>query len=709
MALDPRYITAIDLSPYLVDKDSGAPLANGVVSFWQDAARTVPKLVYELSGAPPNYTYTALPNPIILSNTGTFQDSSGNNIAVYYFPYDSTAVDANVQLYYITVTNSMGTEQFTREAWPNIVTNESQTLTQADISNALTNPQFATVLFNPSNSLTITTTGSGTLSTTIAPGWTLNLTTLGIGSVTVTRNSIAGSTAYPYNPPYTLTVAPGANITALTLSQRLYHNPSIWSPQPGGTNGYIASSILLAPLSSAIIQYAPSTGAVQELLNSTNTLGTYQEFTNTIQLTTASNTDSSNVGYVDIIVSLPIGATTTFSNVQIVGLETNEPNVVYDQTPVNRQMDYMFHYYNPLLQYKPIPSYLVGWDFPLNPAQFLGPSIPNQSIGSNKSFYIWDQTILFQSANSGIYTTSGGNGELVLTATVSSVQPAIIQYLSGPIVKEMLNSRMSCAIESKTSRTLGVNATISLWYCTDVSLPNVATGTNNSIVATLDANGHPSTLNGTWIEVPRSSLGNAQFTVNTNATTNFNFNGFNGWDMQGISATQTANFFAIVVGFGAITAADTISINSVSVVPGDIPTRPAPQSANAVISDCKVYYEKSFNMSVVPAQAVGLGNGETYFCQPYRLRSSGPVPPYFAYYVTFQSLKRVVTSTITLYNPVNANAQMYCVTGAVDATGTVYGGIGQFGFYVQDDNQTSIAYGDTMAINWTADARLGIV
>ena len=114
-------------------------------------------------------------------------------------------------------------------------------------------------------------------------------------------------------------------------------------------------------------------------------------------------------------------------------------------------------------------------------------------------------------------------------------------------------------------------------------------------------------------------------------------------------------------------------------------------------------------MSVVPAQAVGLGNGETYFCQPYRLRTSGPVPPYFAYYVTFQSLKRVVTSTITLYNPVNANAQMYCVTGAVDATGTVYGGIGQFGFYVQDDNQTSIAYGDTMAINWTADARLGIV
>ena len=447
------------------------------------------------------------------------------------------------------------------------------------------------------------------------------------------------------------------------------------------------------------MQYAPSTGAVQELLNSTNTLGTYQEFTNTIQLATASNTDSSNVGYVDIIVSLPIGATTTFSNVQIVGLETNEPNVVYDQTPVNRQMDYMFHYYNPLLQYKPIPSYLTGWDFPLNPAQFLGSSVAAQAVGANKSFYAWDQTIVFQSVNSGVSVSRGGNGEFVLTAATTGVQPAIIQYLSGPIVKEMLNSRMSCAIESKTSRTLGVNATISLWYCTDVSLPNVATGTNNSIVATLDANGHPSTLNGTWIEVPRSSLGNAQFTVNTNATTNFNFNGFNGWDMQGISATQTANFFAIVVGFGAITAADTISINSVSAVPGDIPTRPAPQSSLQVLADCQYYYQKSFNQGIVPATAVGLGNGENYLYDGNATIQG---------YIYFKNIIRN-NPTITFLNPVNNNNQAYNINTSMDvaSTTTYTNATGQNGF--------GIVWGagaypwQAVAVNWTADARLGIV
>ena len=39
------------------------------------------------------------------------------------------------------------------------------------------------------------------------------------------------------------------------------------------------------------------------------------------------------------------------------------------QNSVNRQNDYLFHYYNPLLQYKPIESFLIGWDFPVNPAQ----------------------------------------------------------------------------------------------------------------------------------------------------------------------------------------------------------------------------------------------------------------------------------------------------------------------------------------------------
>lgn len=704
MTIDVRYITATDLSPYLVDKTSGMPLANGVVSFWQDDSRTTPKLVYQLTGAPPNYTYTPLPNPIILSNTGTLQDSSGNNIAVYYFPYDSTAPDAAVQLYYITVTDSLGATQFTREAWPNIATNESVTLTQANISNQLTNPQFAQVLFDASNALHITVAGAGTKNVNIAPGWILNIISTGASSITVTRNSIAGSAAYPSNPPYTLTVTPGANITSLIFSQRLYNNPNIWSPQNGGLNGYIASSILLAPLSSIEMRYAPSVGIAQGLLTATNNLGVYSEYRNTIQLATASNTDNSDVGYVDIMLVLANGAATTFSNVQIVGLETNEQNVTYDQTPVNRQIDYMFHYYNPLLQYKPISSYLIGWDFPLNPAQFLGSTVAAQAVGANKSFYAWDQTIVFQTITSGVSISRGGNGEFVLTAAVANVQAAIIQYLDGATVREMLNSKMSSAIESKTSNNTGIQATISLWYCTDASLPSVVASTNNSIVATIDANGKPATFNGTWVEVPMGTLGKAQFTVKTNGTTNFNLNGFNGWDMQGAAATQSANFFAIVVGFGTMNINDTISINSVSVVPGDIPTRPAPQSLGAVINECQYYYEKSFNINVVPATAVGLNNGETY--------SQAAYTSAFLFYIMFKSIKRSNNPFLILYNPVNNNNQVYDVTTSSDYTSSApTDKSGQWGFYILAvaTPPAPHAWGDLITVNWTADARLGIV
>lgn len=707
MALDPRYTTATDLSQYLVDKTSGEPLAGGIVSFWQDNSRTTPKLVYELTGAPPNYTYTALPNPLILSNNGSFQDNSGNNIAIYYFPYDSQLPDANVQLYYISVTDADGSEQFTREAWPNISTNESESLTQTNLTNGLINPQFSNISFTPATPLTISSTGVAIVSTTIGAGWVLDLTTLGIGSVTVTRNSIAGSSSYPGNPPYTLTITPGANVTGLKLYQRLDHNPNIWAPESGGSNGYLATSILLAPLSSVTMQYAPSTGTARTILTANNVLASYTEFNNTVQLDAASNTDNADDGYVDIIINLSTATPTTLSNVQVVGLETNVDNIVFAQIPVTQQEESNANI--PALEYKPTASYLCGWDFPLNPTQFLGTSISVQSVGANKSFYAWDQTIVFQSADSGVSIYRGPNGELILNAASTGVQPAIVQYLDSTKAREILNSKMSCAIESKTSNLTGINSTISLWYCTDASLPSVAAGTNNSIVATLDANGKPATFNGTWVEVPRSNLGNAQFTVKTNSTTNFNLDGFSGWDMKGVAATQTANFFAIVVGFGAMTAANTISINSVSVVPGDIATRPAAQSVGTVLAECQYYYEKSFNVDVVPAWNLGVNLGMYFF--EYNGYGGAPTPPYASLTVSFKGAKRALP-TITFYNPGANNNQMRDVLTDIDFIGTqaLYTCKNLFAAaWTGIVTPLSVQTGDDIGFYWTADARLGIV
>lgn len=116
MALDPRYVLAPSLQMYFVDKDTGAPLSGGKVFFYRDTNRTELKSVFELQGNQANYTYSPLPNPVILSAVGTIQDNNGNDVLPYYFPFDEFG---DVDLYYIVVQSSGGVPQFTRQAWPN--------------------------------------------------------------------------------------------------------------------------------------------------------------------------------------------------------------------------------------------------------------------------------------------------------------------------------------------------------------------------------------------------------------------------------------------------------------------------------------------------------------------------------------------------------------------------------------------------------------
>lgn len=136
MALDSHYILASDLQEYFVDKDTGNPLANGTITFYSDVNRTTLKPVYQLSGSPPNYSYTQLPNPLPLTGVGTISDGAGNDIVPYYYPYDAAG---NVELYYIVVQSAGLALQFTREAWPNVVAASS---TSQNLTNYVPNGQF---------------------------------------------------------------------------------------------------------------------------------------------------------------------------------------------------------------------------------------------------------------------------------------------------------------------------------------------------------------------------------------------------------------------------------------------------------------------------------------------------------------------------------------------------------------------------------------
>lgn len=148
--INPRLTYAIGLQSYFVDKDTGLPLINGVVTFYKDSARTILKNVFELTGAPGAPVYTALPNPMTLSGVGTPQDAMGNDILILYYPYEGTPDDGNenpaVELYYITVDAApippalTGVRQFTRELFPNLASGEVTTAN--DQFNYIPNGQF---------------------------------------------------------------------------------------------------------------------------------------------------------------------------------------------------------------------------------------------------------------------------------------------------------------------------------------------------------------------------------------------------------------------------------------------------------------------------------------------------------------------------------------------------------------------------------------
>lgn len=131
MALDERFILDPNLQDVFRDKDTGLPLRDGYILFFEDKARTIPKEVYTISGTPPNYTYTSVGVRVNLNSAGYIGETIGGTPInqLYYFPFDgneSTTTGA-VDLYFIEIYNSDDVLQGTREAWPNTTASSAET------------------------------------------------------------------------------------------------------------------------------------------------------------------------------------------------------------------------------------------------------------------------------------------------------------------------------------------------------------------------------------------------------------------------------------------------------------------------------------------------------------------------------------------------------------------------------------------------------
>jgi len=136
-------VSAAMLQDYLVDKDTGFPLANGIVSLFKDDARSFYKNWYYQTGTPGAYTWVALDNPLHLSSVGTIQDPNGNDVIPFYYPYEETN-ENNPESYYITVysvdeNGDPAVLQFTRENFPYTANGLSPIATVPTLKNIIAN------------------------------------------------------------------------------------------------------------------------------------------------------------------------------------------------------------------------------------------------------------------------------------------------------------------------------------------------------------------------------------------------------------------------------------------------------------------------------------------------------------------------------------------------------------------------------------------
>lgn len=728
MSLDERFFVTSDLEGYFVDKDSGLPLAGGTLTFYRDSARNTPKTVFQLSGAPPNYTYTALPNPVVLSSVGTPQNAGGDNIVIYYFPFDD---EGELDLYYVVARDSDGVEQFTREAWPNIGAGDNPTEDSVPIQNQLSNPQFTQIFLNENQSTVYTVTAATNQVFAFAPNWDFVIS--GTGTVTVQRIALSGNDNVATSPPYVLDVTLSSGVTSCLLRQRLNVNSGLWAStanEPIFLSGTLIARNEVVGTTGIQMFYAESSGGLPVVIvdGSFDNSG-YQVITGVTAtaIPASTNTDTGNDGYIDIYLSFNPSSHVRISSIQVVPTlnEAGADFLQYDLNSSNREQAFMGDYYIPRLNSRPSPSLLTAWDFQLNPFQFAASGNIAATAG-----YICDQTIALRGASGAVaFDKNPVTSALRLITAGNNDAFYLLQYLSGSEVKKLLGTQLSVNVFGYvTSVSDDVTMKVYLMRAPSTStIPTLPTS-----IGTVATDGEFTLTAAGWTVIPRSGLDTATAvlpTVLTNPDLNNEDNdmGFTGWEITDSAQIGNTSYFAIVVTFAYIDASTNIDVHSISLIPSAIPARPAPESFDEVVRKCQYYYEKSYDLTVFPGTlsllsiivaeqqpAIAGGNYTAYpLTIPIRYATRKRIPVTATIYAANGTINEVL---ILVYqaatNEITANA-------AIANWSLVYSG--EEGFTLGAVNRSVAVVGlvagapalpgaEAVALfHFVADARLGIV
>jgi len=641
-----QYIPAFTIQEIILNKDDGEPLANGVVKFFRDIQRTVPKPVYQLTGNALNYQFQSLGAQITLAVDGSFTDTQGNPIVPYFYPFDS---DGNDDRYYVVVESAGGITQFTREAVPaEAGQGPLPPELRNNTENELINPQFVDVLFNKNKTKTISVSGSNTV-TDIAPGWAI--ISSGTGDIELEQvTNIPQNSAT--NPSYALRInADSAIGSDITLRQRLTETPKL-------LNSDFASGTLTAASNedtTFIMRYEPSDNSAtsHELFSDAiDGDGAYHTLQGVSQIGGTLSTDNAPDGYIDIKIIIPTNRNVKITSLQLVGVD-NQENIPYDQQTVDRQRTLLSNYYRRSIWIEPKTDLLTGWTFGQNPWQFSSPGDvavkangyegPDQTIFIQKEYVKSQQEDNIKRAQVGASEHRG----LQIRANKASNQFALIQYIDARTMTPFWDYRASVKVNARTfssSHNSDIKFKCRLIYKN--GLPNKTTRTYPIPNWSGD---EPSFDNDFTVIKPDLD---PEYTLKRSYETIIGSNYFPSYTFNNFKLpTPSSNDITLAVviyttnNMDETSTADRIVFDKINLVPNEFAIDVYPITFNEMLSRCQYYWEQSYPLGILPGAQTADGVIEAY--QPATLANVLAATIQEQYQVR----KRTNNPDITIYNP----------------------------------------------------------
>ncbi len=471
--------------------------------------------------------------------------------------------------------------------------------------NQMTNPQFSIVNFNTPFILTNVTDPDPI---EVGPGWFLVLE--GTGNVTLEVTPLNAALENPTNAPYALHVELSGNWTGNpTLRQRFSQNGMLWSGK------YVSSSV------TARIQGSPQEISAR-LVDSMGTVlasvlspvvvdSAFNEFSDYGLVPDTTNSDLPPAAWVDYELLLPTDVDIYLTSFQVIAsaIPTAFP---YEQDTIDRQDDHTWHYYRNDVVVKPKDTILTAWNFSLNPYQFVTPTVTTVVTQTD---YIADQTILHQiSAGSSLQSgkASVADRECLLIKAVAGQtvnQFALIQYVDASTIKPYWSYLLSSLARARIFTTHGTEVGIKMRLIYRASVPPQISATEPIASWT----GADPTFAAGWTALaprndPEYILPNAYASgEGDDAFPAFPFEAF---EMPTMTNTNMS-LGIVIYTTGNIDSSmgteDSIAFDRISLVPNAFAVDSNPQTYDQVLSQCRYFFEKSYDVNVLAGSVSLLG------------------------------------------------------------------------------------------------------